>query len=537
MQNIICINIGMDIDTQEEYYDIDETGAETRMSHEYDLFESYFSELMDDPDKFVEDALDAATDEEYDAIAKAYVGQYVPATAVGQPAFSVVMRSATTEPESPIQGSHEMIGGARATNAEDAAHDYFSLVDSLHDFNDIPYEGRKPNNMRIPVDVIRRALGNPVLPAGMEDIDDSRCPTRFSTKITALKELRFGPGMTMTNPLHGLDLNYDNEIPVTIEKRGKVTHAVTTEIYDNVVADQKLFTEANYANRITPMSVVCKYDDRKKVLELEQIAAVCCAMKFKYGYHSTFIVDNSDEHLLKLFTATLKIDAKFLDKFTLTPRTDYVRKLKHAMGPVWWDIALCDANMLDAENGDAFVRSQATGDVFRIGASAMIALGGVSEKKDAFKLSVNGSDYEEKPIPYFFGSKSFVSGRYEERRINGKGSDIADVLATKRAADHGQIQHCYNYAAIENKTFVFVSSDIIAVYFAMFKCVPTMQMRTRSYSDSKFNHVFCKLNVNLFKREPVLPTFRALVQVAGGEGTWSVACALFAVVLAMAAMA
>lgn len=526
----------MDIDTQEEYYDIDENGTETRMSHEYNLFESYFSELMDDPDKFVEDALDAATDEEYDAIAKAYVGRYVTATAVGQPTLGVtIMRSASTEPESPIQASREMIGGAKATNVEDAAHDYFSLVDSLHDFNDIPYEGRKPNNMQIPVDVIRSALGNPVLPAGMEDIDDSRCPTRFSTKITALKELRFGPGMTMTNPLHGLDLNYDNEISATKKKQGKVTHAVTTESYDNVVSDQKRFTEANYANRITPMSVVCKYDDKKKALELEQIAAVCCAMKFKYGYHATFIVDNSDGHLLKLFAATLQIDKAFLAKFTLTPRTDYVKKLKHAMGPVWWDIALCDANMLDAENGDAFVRSQATGDVFRRGASARITLGGVSEAKDTFKLSVNGSKYVDHAIPFAEGSKGAVYNKYVERHNNGKGDDIADILATKRAADHGQIQHCLKYAALENKTFVFVSNDVIAAYFAMFKGVPLMQMRTRSYSDAKFNHVFCKLNVNLFKREPVLPRFRALVQVAGGsERTWSAACALFAVVLAMA---
>ena len=323
----------MDIDTQEEYYDIDENGTETRMSPEYDLFETYFSELMDDPDKFVEDALDAATDEEYDAIAKAYVGQFVVQAPVvmhqGTSPVSVVDRGDPVEPEAPIQASNEMIGGAKATNVEDAAHDYFSLVDSLHDFNDIPYEGRTSKNMQIPVDVIRSALGDPTLPDGMEDIDDSRCPTRFSTNITALDELRFGPDMVMPNPLHGLDLNDDHDIPHTkiqkVRTGGwrKVTCAVTSEGYDDVVADQKRFSAAKYANRITPTSIVCKYREGNKVIELEQIAAVCCAMKYKYGYEATFIVDNSDEHLLKLFVAMVKIDAALFDKFTLNPRTDY----------------------------------------------------------------------------------------------------------------------------------------------------------------------------------------------------------------------
>jgi hypothetical protein len=527
----------MDIDTQEEYYDIDENGTETRMSHEYDLFESYFSELMDDPDKFVEDALAAATDEEYDAIAKAYVGQFVIQAPVTYQGTSPVTLTHTADREGldpTVQASSRtMTGGAKAKNVEDAAHDYFSLVDSLHDFNDIPYEGRASNSAKIAIADIRSALGDPVLPAGMEDIDDSRCPTRFSTKITALKEFRFGPDMVMPNPLHGLDLNDDHEIPVTKVTKGRITHAVTSESYDSVVTDQKRFTETKYANRITPLSVVCKYRDKKKVLELEQIAAVCCAMKYKYGYHATFIVDNSDEHLLKLFTATLQIDEKFLEKFTLSPRTDYVKKLKHTMGPVWWDIALCDANMLDAENGGTFVRTQATGDVFRKGASARITLGGVAKTEDTFKLSVDGSAFIDKTIPFLDGSKAFVRGSC----IGKTPLEMAPFLATKRAADYGQIQHCLKYAAIENKTFVFVSNDVLAAYFGMFKGVPLMQMRTRSYSDAKFNHVFCKLNVNLFKREPVMPTFRALVQVAGGEGMWSAACALFAVVLAMAALA
>lgn len=192
--------------------------------------------------------------------------------------------------------------------------------------------------------------------------------------------------------------------------------------------------------------------------------------------------------------------------------------------------------MIDAED-NAFIRSQPTGDVFRKGASARVTLGGVSETKDTFKLSVNGTesvenvgpdfvgsqlylagrvhgilDFDDHAIPFALGSKTAVYTTYVVRRNN----DISDKLATKRAADYGQIMHCSKYAAIENRTFVFVTSDIIAAYCGMFQGVPVMQIRTRAYSDDEFEDAFCKLNFNLFKwgdrLAPHTPLFGTLLR-------------------------
>lgn len=498
----------MNIDTQEEIYEIDYHGAETRMSDEYQLFQEYFEDWMsvDDPDSAMEfvSLLDTMTDAEYDSVAEAYVGRN------------------TAEPAATVP---EQKAGGRAETAEDAAQDYFSLVDSLHDFNNIPYPGRT-QKYTIPINVIIEALGNPSRPVGMENIDDSRCPIRFSDKITKLKDLVFDVG-TIPNPLFEKKLG-GVVVPHTKVEKGKKTFAVTTQSYANVVA--RPFASPSYNRPITSVTVACAYDGSKKVLELRQIADTCSAMKYKFGKTATFICDNSDEHLLKLLTATVFIDDAFRKKFVLSPRTDFVRHLRDNLGPVTWDVALCDANMIDAENGDFPVRPYPTGDVFRKGAVTQVHLQGLSRDRESITVHVDDKPPKQLPIPWTLGSCSSVI-TVRNDRLDKNNHYIADKLAIKKAADWGQIAHCKAYAEREKKTFVFVTSDEMAAYWAMAQKVPMMNTSARAYSTRAFKPAFCTLGFNMY-REP-----GSVNQVAGGRYRWSTAIAAAFATIAMAVYA
>jgi hypothetical protein len=504
----------MNIDTQEEIYEIDYHGAETRMSDEYQLFQEYFEDWMsvDDPDSAMEfvSLLDTMTDAEYDSVAEAYVGRN---TADEQP---IAEESPETVPEQK--------GGGRAETAEDAAHDYFSLVDTLHDFNNIPYPGRT-QKYTIPIDVILESLGNPSRPVGMENIDDSRCPVRFSDKITTLKDLVFDVG-TIPNPLFDKKLE-SIVVPHTVEVKGKKTFAVTTQSYANVVA--RPFARTSYNRPITTVTVVCAYDGSKKVLELRQIADTCSAMKYKFGKTATFICDNSDEHLLKLLTATIFIDDAFRKKFVLSPRTDFVRQLRKRLGEVKWDVALCDANMIDAENGDFPVRPYPTGDVFRKGAVTQVNIQGLSKDGKSITVYVDDKPPITMMIPCTSGSRESVDAVRKER-LSKNDHYIADKIAIKKAADWGQIAHCKTYSEREKKTFVFVTSDEMAAYWAMAQKVPMMNTTARAYSTKACKPAFCTLGFNMY-REP------GTVQVAGGRYEWSTAIVASFATIAMAVFA
>jgi hypothetical protein len=499
----------MNIDTQEEIYEIDYHGAETRMSDEYQLFQEYFEDWMsvDDPESAMEfvSLLDTMTDAEYDSVAEAYVGR--------------------NTSEGPAATVAEQKAGGRAETAEDAAHDYFSLVDTLHDFNNIPYPGRT-QKYTIPLDVILESLGNPSRPVGMENIDDSRCPIRFSDKITKLNDLVFDVG-SIPNPLFEKKLG-SVEVPHTKVTKGKKTFAVTAQSYANVMS--RPFASPSYNRPITSVTVVCAYDGSKKVLELRQIADACSAMKFKFGTPATFICDNSDEHLLKLLTAAVFIDDAFRKKFVLSPRTDFVRQLRDRLGAVVWDVALCDANMIDAENGDFPVRPYPTGDVFRKGSVTQVNIQGLSRDRKSITVHVDDQPPITMMIPCTSGSRESVDAVRKER-LSKNDHYIADKIAIKKAADWGQIAHCKTYAERENKTFVFVTSDEMAAYWAMADKVPMMNTTARAYSTKACKPAFCTLGFNMY-REP------RSVQVAGGSGNkWAVATAAALATIAMAVYA
>jgi hypothetical protein len=349
-------------------------------------------------------------------------------------------------------------------------YDLLMLADSLHDFG---ADHR---------DSVEAAFSHVQMPSGLHHVRDARATIKFLTSPRR-KTLRFGDveeanALCNRNLLDQYDLaKLDPSTPIDKAFESQRASAIG---------------KANAGARVVPCDVWTEYvratatpSRRLRVIKLEQIARLCGLMHSVFGGRRScvFLTDSSDEQLVRIVFATSLVRRALFQKFSFDDdvfdEQALVSKMRHIVareGFSEWRSCVCDANVMDGASHplDLDVDARPTGAVYRPGLPFQIALEGcqpemttkvvfrdadrtrtysINARSRRFSTSVMSSDID-----------NIAAGDLLKATVSGR-------LALKRACDWGQVEHCRKYGLI------FVSSDKLAVLYAMFRGVKSVLLR------------------------------------------------------------
>jgi hypothetical protein len=357
-------------------------------------------------------------------------------------------------------------------------HDFLMLVDSLHDFGDEEF-----------CSIVEDAFSYVKTPAGLHHARDERFVIAFLTNPRR-KVLRFGD-VQEANVLCGRNMldKYDFR---------KLASDVG---FDSAFESQRAsaISKLHAGARVVPCDVWTEYvpatripSARLQVIKLEQIARLCGVMHRMFGgqRRCTFVTDNSDNQLVRIVFATHLVRQALFDKFAFdndifddATLVNNMRAIVAREGFAEWRSCICDANIMDgaSHSSDLEVDPRPTGPVYRPHLPFQVTLNGSAS---GTSTSVHWQDGETTKTYNVKANRSLFSTSAISYKIldiasgDTHNSTVAGQLALKRACDWGQVEHCRKYG------MVFVSSDKLAVLYALFRGVKSVLLRRTEHRAS-----------------------------------------------------
>lgn len=403
--------------------------------------------------------------------------------------------------------SIEVTGGGKGGDDYEL-YKLLQYADSVHDFDPMPpakektvvekYKIRQSMNVDVPVDLVDRD------DLKEDEIDDISNKFEFVKYITARKSISFTNKEVSNDALVGKDINYQFNI-------NKAYQLQKLGLWDLFRLQERLHKRQNgmlsvdvwcprhpSQKRRTPLGKPGKL--YKDIVRMAQITSLCTKMKQYFGNGKlTFIVDASDDQVVRMILATSVIDLAIGRRFVVVDATDdeMTRMMTVATPAVGivdtnnkekakldWSYEICDANLFDGATHidsdtrkykDPILSRKATGDVYRSCPDrpdeVQVMLDGIHgpDKNPTVKYVINGgseqSDLHSAKKYSCKNMAAIMNNEWEKGRFN-----INEYLACKRAGDWGQVEHC------KKNDYIFVTSDVLATLYAVYRGVKVLSL-------------------------------------------------------------
>ena len=218
-----------------------------------------------------------------------------------------------------------------------------------------------------------------------------------------------------------------------------------------------------------------------KKISAKQTLALIAAIKHAFGAACKFQLD-SYHKIVKLFTAVKLLDEAFFERFTDGSISVYAYKKMFALlveegvpsrsGVNSWKPYMTDAKLFDGTEHQPGIEfdHRPTGDVFREEAKVNVRLCGIDtnynvcfayDKEKPTRVSMNVAEKTHTTAVLF---SKFLTGQHDKH-------ELLRAMATKRAGDWGQVEHCKKYDK------VFVTFDRFAALYAYYRKVKFVFVR------------------------------------------------------------
>jgi hypothetical protein len=393
--------------------------------------------------------------------------------------------SGATEEELKLISDRQIatVGGAEAGCAPMTAETETKLMqyaDSVHDFDPEP---PVPGKTVVPQACIKTAIGVD-LP---EDLTDDCVKDKF--KFTEYMISKPGTSVHGKNILHQFNLSRANQILVGYDlwELFRVQERLTD--MRNGLLSVDVWSPRHETERRRSASGK-KKPLYKDTVYMAQITALCARIKGYFGHGKlTFIVDASDDQMTRMAIATSFLDPAIGRRFAMYENVDLgrVATTNREKAKTDWSYMICDANIVDGPSHiqdldyDApKLSKRPTGTVPGQTAVQFLGIFGPANSPSAtYKVG----DDVAKPCHHSqapFSSEVMAGAMLERLRTS---TDINEYLCCKRACDWGQVQHCLEYDAPDNK-HIFVTSDVLATLYGVHKSANVLSLNRNNTSVS-----------------------------------------------------